>query len=317
MRYLSEYDLKSQNLKIGVMLLQAYMGRKSEVIRDLNKLGIAIPIDANYKTILNELNKEDIFQVFTAQFFPNIKCNKFNELCDRFAMGKGLHLLNAEEFRLAVGWLKDHGYRNRSLNKRSSRQDQINQILDEVTPAECITALGELTIAKSVRPVQQNGCWVRGTLGIKISTVNRKGSQVEDLIKLFQKVPTNRLAQFADQLGLKKERITWGKQDHPAFRFNLYQLTLVYFSNEKILKAFNNLLALHKIEVDKIEMLWGIVITPFGVFERNYDGEEKLATILLKTIPEMEKEISSADLEGAFSTQSYGILFTQRPYSNS
>lgn len=296
MKVLFKNDLKPQNLEIGIVLLKAKLGRKSQVIRTLRELHIPIAIDANYKTIINELNKNDFTKTFISRYFPQAKCTTFNGICDSFAVECGFHLLRTEEFQLAAKWLREHGHQNLALNRKGSRQDQVNQIFEEVTPVECINALRELAITKAIKPVQQNGRWVRGIFGVQISTVSRKSSEVEDLVRMLEKIPTNCLAQFADQLGLNKEKSTWGKQDHPEFRFSLYQVTLTYIQNDKILKAFNNLLALHIMEVDKTEILWGIIITSFGVFERHYDGEEELAKILLKTIPEIGHEVSKEGL---------------------
>jgi hypothetical protein len=285
---MAEKNAQNQNAKIGKLFLQS-LGRKDDVIKFLRqKCGIPINPKANYSEVIKVLQTN---KVMGTAFLSEYNCATFDELCERFATAQGLSILYPEEFKLVVNWLRDNGHRALLQKKGSlSRNDQIGLILKEVTPAECRSAFMELTIKKSIRPVQQDGYWILGPLGVELSIFSRKTGEVDDLIAVFSKVTTDRLPDFADQLGFKKMKLVWGRQNQPEFRLKLLQYTLTYSSNKQIIDAINYLIDLDELNIQAIENIGRLTVTPFGIFERRYVGEEQLATLLINHIPNRDLE---------------------------
>ena len=130
--------------------------------------------------------------------------------------------------------------------------------------------------------------WVLGPLGLLKSTAQSKPSVTEDLIKFLLAhvdYPSPYLElrkRLGDKLDLEVNR------HDPSLREKICQLLLVKLSYEELLRVFNELIDDDIVRIQSIERYWNFIATPFGVFERAYNGENNLAKLILTNCKEDE-----------------------------
>jgi hypothetical protein len=132
--------------------------------------------------------------------------------------------------------------------------------------------------------VRQNKRWVVGPYGITQATEYRKSGDFWSLKQLFkEELPDNLIGEFmqrANWIPNHKARIDVSSESDREY---LLQIVLTYGKDSEILAIFNGMIADKILDIKTIRTYaWNIVGTPCGIFLKEYDGVEKLSSILVK-----------------------------------
>ena len=291
---------QGSDIRIAVKFLKACFGRQERAIEALNKLpGFALPLNSTYPDILLKLKDKDAGLAFSKAYAEYLKCASFEECCRKYAWLQGLRFLDANQLGKLTAWLGEHGHKalltELATLKRPTFGEKIVTIVANVDEADLRAGLNALVASTILAPVSQSKEWVRGPLGITLALRARAYTDVDDILKLLERIPRDIIPQFADTIGLVRQRHTWGKRIDPLYSLRFMQSALSDALDEQILKAFNQLLDARAFSVGKIERLSNIILTPCGAFEKEYGGEQSLARVLQLTMTRDELELELAN----------------------
>lgn len=256
------------------------------------KMSLRLPKNMKKKEVVKHIlgkGREHVFcqTVFEDYFGLEVKIGTLQQAFDFYKIVFLFNFFSVKELSQIAEELSKH-QTSWKFTKRNRRL-LVQAILTNATCEEVENCVQQKIKDKEIPRIQFSKFgWVLGPLGLLELTDQNKSTVTEDLLKfLLAHVDyPSPFLELRKKLGDKVE-LEVNKHD-PLLKEKICQLLLVRSSYEEILRLFNELVEDDIVKIQSIERYWNFIATPFGVFERAYNGEKNLAKLILTTSKEDE-----------------------------
>lgn len=276
----------AENLVEVLRWIGQVVGYKGTLIQEIQeRLGINIPKYFTYKEVLDLIVKKGLEKEFCEAFLSKpFAANNLNEAYDKYTVSRGLSMLDKSEVACLAKRLSNGG--TKWKYDRYDRTDMIRKILAKASRYEIESALTDIMAKGDTTPfVRQTKKCIIGPLGISLS-VESRGADAHELVDILEAyVGDKRLSDFVQlDPSLKKQFPVNGGDPLRLTKFIQEVLTLK--RTDEILATLNGLIADSLIDITSydIEKHFLFVVTPCGIFRREYNGTENLCQLLLQEI---------------------------------
>lgn len=293
---LNETETKNATELIG--FIGQAIGNKGRLIEEMKEqLGIGIPKKYTYRQILDSIINKGLEKKFCETFLLRLfGTDNFKDSYDKYVLLSGLTILDKNELtRLAE---RASNYRTKWKYDRRSRVNIVNDMLSQASYFEIESSLVEAMKDSDIGPlIRQSKRWIIGPLGVR-GSVESRGAEVDEFVDILQKHLRDKdIDSFLEKdTLLKKEFVV--KKDDPLRIMKFIQSELALRSLDDILRTFNNLVSEELIDITTQDTgtYFYFIVTPYGIFKKEYSGTEKLCQLILK-------EIDATSLEQAIGTR--------------
>ncbi len=263
--------------------------------------GVSFPKSMSYRNILKKVTKDELEQEFCQAIF---NADNFEVVVSRFAVASGLSLLSRKEIFEVADYLSadQHTWKyDRSSATKAILAIEEKECLEEVN--QCLSTL--MSTGRIELLTRQNKKWVVGPFGISQAVEYRKAGQVWGLRTLInEELSNNLLGDFIHHAGWIPSGINLSKDANDECRRQEFiQIVLSNGTNTNILSIFNKLIDDGILDIKTIRTYeFTVVGTPCGVFEKQYNGVNRLAELLISTCP-LEQLRTQLSQKGYFSSE--------------
>jgi len=256
------------------------------------KMNLRLPKNMKKEEVIKRLLEEDREQAFCETVFEDyfgleVKIGNLQQAFDFYKTVFLFSFFSVKDLFQMAEELSEHQTKW-EFTKRNRRL-LIQAVLNNAAYEEIENYVQHRIKDKEIPQIQSNKFgWVLGPLGLLKSTDQKKPSVTEDLVKFLlahADYPSPYLElrkRFGDKLELKV------RKNDPLLKEKICQLLMVRLSYEEILRAFNELIDKNISKIQSVERYMNFIGTPFGVFERAYNGEKNLAELILTNCKEDE-----------------------------
>lgn len=299
--------LDDEKIKILSTIMRTYFNNKNKFIEFLNdSFSIIIPKSYTYKKIFFKINdvglEEKLCNIFNSKNYLDLIHIYYNQVL--------LSFLDLDELKgIAAG--------NEKISVQvKTRDDYIDIISRNYAEEELIgKILDSRTKDTDKKIIERSGYWVLGPLGLLKSDFYKSRYETEYYLDLFYKYlpnPDKFKNYFKELSNYDKDVLNKG----PYIKEKYYQAILTSLNYDDILKKFNKMMNDEKINVQDIDILDDIIITPYGFFEKEYDGYNNIVKLLLNNFSENELDVvlrSAGLIEGSFETRVCEFCLIRNP----
>lgn len=280
------------NELIGILQLTArFQGGKEALISTVCEgTGIPIKKSISYKNLLRWVQEKDLEKEFCQIIFD---VSSFKEVTSRAAVWSGLSLLSADEILKVADYLSDD--RHTWKYDKSSATKALTAVGEKESLEEVNKCLSTLMSTNRIELLaRQNKKWVVGPLGISQAVEYRKAGHVWSLRSLIEEeLPSKLLEDFLKLADWMPTAACLTSNANDQYRRQEFiQLVLTYGTNSNILSTFNKLIGDGVLDFKTVRTYgFNIVGTPCGVFERQYNGVNHLAQLVINECSEDQLKI--------------------------
>jgi len=247
------------------------------------EIGVKISRTVSYTDIIDVVIKQGKESEFCHKIF---KTKSFQEAASRLELWRGLVILSKEELTRLADVASN--FQKKWKYDQTSRKTLLLSIIDNASKDEINQSLQNLIQHKDLPPVRQYMDSVVGSLGITRSICKRKPTESEELIRLLVRLVDHRVyPEFVKAAEFIPREATIDK-DEPLLLEKFFQLLLTYADDLEIIQTFNTLLEKNQLAIEEIQQYNDIVVTPCGIFKREYGDVENLAEVLRDQFDEQE-----------------------------
>lgn len=172
--------------------------------------------------------------------------------------------------------------------RRSTFNSLMNIIVNKAKREDITQVINRLITREELPSITQRGEWIVGPFGILRSRFKRKPFQSSEFLKILRRyidrstalTLRNIVKDIPDTFVLKK--------DDPLLLSKCFQLLFVFADDQKIIEAINSLIQRGVLRIENNRKFWDYIVTPCGIFEKEYGGAENLSELILREFKESE-----------------------------
>lgn len=270
--------------KIASQMLEDLFTKPSLLSFLKEELKLKLPRDTPFSDIAKLIIEKDLEQDFCQALFRNIgfdiKVASFEEAYNIYKVAMCLSFLTVEQLAQMADYLS---YKRTKWRYKRKRAPLLQSIMKNASIIDIEEYLRREIREKQIPPIQQNKFgWILGPMGVLKSTVTRKPTKLESMVKFLLRY-VSYPSPYTEIIAILKDRFaecSINKHD-PLLKEKFCQIFLAKLSDAEIFATFNQLIANESLKIAAIERYWDFIATPHGIFERAYDGNENLAHWIL------------------------------------